>query len=471
MRRNRNAKIIATLGPASSSPEMIRRLFAAGADVFRINMSHGDQADHRERVRIIRDVEAATGRPIAVLLDLQGPKLRVGRFTDGKAELTEGARFRLDLDGAPGDVERVCLPHEEIFAAIRPGTNLLLDDGKVRLMVEECGANFANTVVKAGGVVSNNKGVNVPGVVLPLSPFTDKDRRDLAFGLELGVDWVAPSFIQRREDLVELREMVGHQAFICSKLEKPAAVDRLDDIVELSDAVMVARGDLGVELPPERVPAVQKRIIRACREAGKAVVVATQMLESMINSPVPTRAEASDVAVAVYDGADAVMLSAESAAGRYPAEAVAMMDRIVVEVERDPLYRTTVDAQNPQPQPTAADAISDAMRRVAEALPITATVTYTSSGFSAFRAARERPSSPILGLTPALNTARRLALVWGVHAVVSEEIHDVEEMVDNACALAVEHGFGNAGDLLVIVAGMPFGVSGTTNMLRIARIK
>jgi len=471
MRRNRNAKIIATLGPSSSAPDVIHSLFEAGADVFRINMSHGEQEHHRERVRIIRDVERHSGRPISVLLDLQGPKLRVGRFQGDSAQLIDGQHFRLDLDDILGDKTRVTLPHPEIFAAIHPGTNLLLDDGKVRLLVEACGANFADTVVMAGGTVSNNKGVNVPGVVLPLSPFTDKDRSDLAFGLKLGVDWVAPSFIQRREDLVELREIVGRRAFICSKLEKPAAVERLDDIIELSDAVMVARGDLGVELPPEQVPGVQKRIIRACREAGKSVVVATQMLESMVASPVPTRAEASDVAVAIYDGADAVMLSAESAAGKFPVEAVTMMDRILREVERDPLYRTTLDAQNPDPQPTAADAISDAMRRVVRALPITATVTYTSSGFSAFRAARERPASPILGLTPSLNTARRLALVWGVHAVVSEEIHDVEEMVENACRVAMENGFGGAGDLLVIVAGMPFGRPGTTNMLRIARIR
>lgn len=470
MRRNRNAKIIATLGPASSSPEVIAQLFAAGADVFRINMSHGSQDDHRNRVQIIREVERNSGRPIAILLDLQGPKLRVGHFAGGRAHLRAGETFRLDLDGSHGDQTRVCLPHPEIFAALRPGTNVLLDDGKVHLMVEECGTNFAHAVVMAGGEVSNNKGVNVPGVVLPLSPFTAKDRSDLAFGLELGVDWVAPSFIQRREDLIELRELVGNNAFICSKLEKPAAVERLDDIIELSDAVMVARGDLGVELPPERVPAVQKRIIRACREAGKAVVVATQMLESMINTPVPTRAEASDVAVAIYDGADAVMLSAESAAGNFPLAAVAMMNRIVAEVERDPLYRESLDAQNPRPQPTAADAISDAMRRVALALPIAATVTYTSSGYSAFRAARERPASPILGLTPSLHTARRLALLWGVHAVVSEEVHDVEEMVLNACRIAVEEGFGNAGDLLVILAGMPFGIAGTTNLLRIAKI-
>ncbi|MFT5449769.1 MAG: pyruvate kinase [Gammaproteobacteria bacterium] len=470
MRRTRNAKIIATLGPASSSPEVIRQLFDAGADVFRINMSHGTQEDHRERVNIIRKIEEECGRPIAVLLDIQGPKLRVGHFRDDGTELHESQRFKLDLDEAAGTNERVCLPHPEIFAALQPGTNLLIDDGKVRLEVEECGPDYAITLVMAGGRVSNNKGVNVPGVVLPMSPFTDKDRSDLAFGLELGVDWVAPSFIQRPEDLVELKSIVGNKAFICSKLEKPAAVDCLDAIVELSDAVMVARGDLGVELPPEQVPAVQKRIIRACREAGKAVVVATQMLESMVNTPVPTRAEASDVAVAVYDGADAVMLSAESAAGKYPVEAVDMMHRIIHEVERDPAYRRSIDAQHPGPQPTPADAISDAMRRVVQALPIVATITYTSSGYSGFRTARERPDSPILGLTPLLSTARRMALIWGIHAAVSEQIHDVEEMVTNACRIALDEGLGEVGDLVVIVAGMPFGVSGTTNMLRIATI-
>lgn len=470
MHRTRKAKIIATLGPASSSRDIIKQLFDAGADVFRINMSHGTQQDHRARFELIRDIEREVGRPIAVLLDIQGPKLRVGLFENDGVDLQEGQQFRLDLDEAIGTTERVCLPHTEIFAAIHPGTNLLINDGKISLEVLECGPSHAITKVIAGGRVSNNKGVNVPGVVLPMSPFTEKDRLDLAFGLKLGVDWVAPSFIQRREDLVELRELVGNNALICSKLEKPAAVERLDDIVELSDAVMVARGDLGVELPPEQVPAVQKRIIRACREAGKVVVVATQMLESMVDTPVPTRAEASDVATAVYDGADAVMLSAESAAGRYPVEAVAMMDRIISEVERDPAYRIGLDAQHPEPQPNAADAISDAMRRVVQALPIAATITYTSSGYSGFRTARERPDSPILGLTPSITTARRLALVWGIHAAISEQIYDVEEMVNNACKIALHEGLGKVGEPVVIVAGMPFGVSGTTNMLRIANI-
>jgi len=412
MRRLRNAKILATLGPSSSTPESIRELFEAGVDVFRINMSHGDHAAHRTRVENIRALETQSGHPIAILLDLQGPKLRVGRFAEGHIDLSEGAPFRLDLDPAPGTRERVCLPHKEIFAALAPDTALLLDDGKVRLEVQSCGADFAETVVRVPGTVSDNKGVNVPGVVLPLSPLTVKDHKDLSFGLELGVDWVAASFIQRREDLVELRELVGNRAFLLAKLEKPAALDRLNDIVELSDALMVARGDLGVELPPERVPAAQKRIIRACREAGKPVVVATQMLESMITSPVPTRAEASDVALAIYDGADAVMLSAESASGQYPIEAVTIMNKIIREVEHDPHYRTGIDTYNLGHQTTAADAISDALRRIAQTLPIAATVTYTSSGFSGFRTARERPASPILGLTPHLATARRLALVW-----------------------------------------------------------
>ena len=470
MRRQRNAKIIATLGPASSSEESIRSLFVAGADVFRLNFSHGEAHAHRERLEIIRRLEAQTGRPIAALLDLQGPKLRIGRFASDSADLIEGAPFRLDVDDEPGDATRVCLPHREVFAALRPGIDLLLDDGRVRLQVNACGANFAETIVKVGGTLSHNKGVNVPDVVLPLSPFTDKDERDLKFGLELGVDWVAASFIQRPQDVADLRARIGDRAAIMSKLEKPAAIDRLEEIVELSDGVMVARGDLGVELPPERVPAVQKRIVRACREAGKPVVVATQMLESMVESPVPTRAEASDVAGAIYDGADAVMLSGETAVGAHPDEAVAMMDRIIVAVEHDEHYRTVTDANMPSPRETTADAICDALRQIAGTLPVAVTVTFTSSGFSALRAARERPHSPILCLTPHLQTARRLTLAWGVHPVPSEDIGRVEQMVRNACDTALKEGFASVGDRLVIMAGMPFGRAGTTNLIRIAEV-
>ena len=354
MRRHRFAKIIATLGPATSAPETIRALFAAGVDVFRLNFSHGDHDGHRRCFEAIREVESATGRPIGVLLDLQGPKLRVGRVVGGSAMLEEGRSLEFDLDPTPGNSQRIPLPHPEVFTALKPGTNLLVNDGKVRLEVETCGANFAGVRVKVGGEISDHKGVNIPDAVLPISPLTGKDRRDLALGLELGVDWVAASFIQRPRDVLLLREAIGGRTGLVTKLEKPSAVERVDEIIELSDAIMVARGDLGVELPPEDVPSISRRIVRACRSAGKPVIVATQMLESMISSPVPTRAEASDVATAIYDGADAVMLSGETAVGRYPVETVDIMHRIVAKVERDPHYREQIDRALSSPTPTAA---------------------------------------------------------------------------------------------------------------------
>ncbi len=468
MRRQRYAKIVATLGPASSTLATIRALFEAGADVFRLNFSHGSHAQHRERVELIRRVEQETGRPIAILLDLQGPKLRIGTFAHGPVVLEPGAAFRLDLDPAPGDATRVHLPHVEIFAALQPGAELLLDDGKLRLRVQDCGLDHANTRVVAGGTLSERKGVNVPGVLLPISALTAKDREDLAFGLELGVEWVALSFVQRPVDLQELRELVQGRAALVAKLEKPAAIEDLEAIVEASDAVMVARGDLGVELPAEQVPRLQKRIVRCCRRAGKPVIVATQMLESMVNAPVPTRAEASDVATAVYDGADAVMLSAESASGRYPVEAVAMMDRVIAEVEGDPYYRTVIDASHAAPVASVADAICTSLRQAADLIPIAALVTYTRSGATALRAARERPVAPVLGITPHVAIARRLALAWGVHAVhVPAGIQDVAGMVETARAVARQQGFAQAGAPIAIAAGMPFGTAGTTNLLHI----
>jgi pyruvate kinase len=471
MRRQRNAKIVATLGPASSAAVTIRALFDAGADVFRLNFSHGDHDQHRERHDIIRGIERDTGRPIAILLDLQGPKLRVGAFAAGSVELADGARFRLDLDPAPGDATRAPLPHPEIFAALAPGTDLLLDDGKIRLHVEHCDDDFATTRVIAGGVLSDRKGVNVPGVILPLSAITDKDRHDLEFGLTIGIDWLALSFVQRPEDVAEVRALVGGQAAIMAKLEKPTAIKQLEAIVAAADGIMVARGDLGVEMPPEKVPTVQRRILRACRDAGKPVIVATQMLESMVSSPVPTRAEASDVATAIYDGADAVMLSAESASGQHPVAAVAMMDRIIREVEKDPYYRKLTNATHLPPQATIADAICAALRDAAHTVSAKATITYTSSGFSSIRAARERPEAPILSLTPDQSTARRLALVWGVHSVFTMDTTDINTMTDLACRTAVHEGFAKPGDNVVIAAGVPFGQPGTTNMLRIAKVR
>ncbi|MGU7782635.1 pyruvate kinase [Burkholderia sp. PU8-34] len=469
MRRQRRGKIIATLGPASADRATIRALFDAGADVFRLNFSHGTQEQHKERLSFIRDIEREVGRPIAVLLDLQGPKLRIGTFSDGPVTLAPGARFRLDLASTPGDVSRVQLPHPEIFAALSPGHELLLDDGKLRLRVEHCGADFADTVVVVGGRLSERKGVNLPSVVLPISALTQKDRADLEFGLDLGVDWVALSFVQRPADLDEVREIVKGRAGIMSKLEKPAAIDCLDEIVEHSDAVMVARGDLGVELPAEKVPSIQKRIVRACRRAGKPVVVATQMLESMIASPVPTRAEASDVATAVYDGVDAVMLSAESASGQYPREAVTVMDAIVSEVEADPHCTVEVHESCFSPEATVADAVCASLRQTADLLGVASIVTFTRSGFTSLRASRERPSTPIVSVTPNVQTARRLALAWGVHSVhVQYDLNDTPGMVEVASAVTRNQGYAAPGALIVIAAGAPFGRAGTTNLFHIA---
>ncbi len=472
-RRTRKAKIVATLGPASSEKQMVRELFLAGVDVFRLNFSHGSAADHRARFAILRELEEETGRPIGILADLQGPKLRVGTFADGPVMLNEGQAFRLDLDAAPGDAQRAGMPHPEIFAALVPGAELLLDDGRLRLIVERCGADFAQTRVAVGGKLSERKGVNVPGVVLPITALTAKDRRDLDLALELGADWIALSFVQRPEDIAEARALIGERAAIVSKLEKPAAVERLDEIVALSDAVMVARGDLGVELPAERVPAIQKRIVRSCRRAGKPVIVATQMLESMVESPVPTRAEASDVATAIYDGADAVMLSAESASGKYPLAAVTMMNRIIEQVEADPLYRQLIDASHSPAEAGTADAaqaVCCAMRRTVSLLRAAAIVCYTSSGHTSLCAARERPDSPVLSLTPTLATARRLALVWGVHSVHTEDVAEALQMTDVARLWALRERFAEVGQTIVAIAGMPFGTPGTTNLMRIATV-
>jgi pyruvate kinase len=468
MRRLRNAKIVATLGPASSSQDVIGALYHAGVDVFRLNFSHGLQEHHRERVAAIRAIETATGRPIGIMADLQGPKLRLGTFADGAATIATGGQFRLDLDKTPGDATRAPLPHPEIFQAISVGTELLIDDGKVRLRVERCGEDFAETSVVVGGKLSDRKGVNVPNAVLPLSALTEKDRSDLSVALDLGVDWIALSFVQRPEDVAEGRKLVAGRAGILVKLEKPLAIRHLAEIIELSDAIMVARGDLGVEMPPEDVPPIQKQIIHACREAGKPVIVATQMLESMINAASPTRAEASDVATAIYDGADAVMLSAETAAGLYPLEAVAIMNRIIARVEYDNLYRTAMDMTRPAPEHTSSDAISAAAHQVARTVGAAAIVSYTTSGATALRAARERPDVPILVLTSNLQTARRLALLWGAHGVHTSDVSNFADMVQKAIGIARDEGLAKDGESVVITAGVPFGTPGATNILRIA---
>ncbi|HEY4163774.1 MAG TPA: pyruvate kinase [Dongiaceae bacterium] len=471
MRRQRKAKILATLGPASTSREQIEALFRAGADIFRLNLSHGSHEDHKARYDIIREIEEDLDRPIGVLVDLQGPKIRVGAFKEGGIELTPGQNFRFDLESKPGDATRAPLPHPEIMAAVTIGSNLLLDDGRLRLTVKKHGKDFADCEVVVGGRLTDRKGVNIPDCVLPLSPLTKKDRQDLRFGLDLGADWIALSFVQRPEDIAEARKLIAGRARIIAKLEKPAAIEHLQEIIELSDAVMVARGDLGVELPPEDVPSLQKRIVSASRLAGKPVVVATQMLDSMVNAPAPTRAEASDVATAIYDGADAVMLSAESASGKYPVESVAMMNRIIERVERDPSYARIVNASHYDPEATGADAISVAAAQVAHTISAAAIVTYTNSGSTAVRVARERPEVPILCLTAELSTARWLALLWGAHCVHTSDVRTFSEMVDKARRIALKQEMAKSGDRLVVTAGVPFGTPGATNTLRIAWVE
>ncbi|WBU54032.1 pyruvate kinase [Paracoccus sp. SCSIO 75233] len=468
MRRHRNIKIVATLGPSSSDYDTIRALFEAGADVFRLNMSHGDHADHKARYDAIRQIEQDLNRPIAILADLQGPKLRVGVFAAGEHELEEGQKFRFDLDKAEGDATRVTLPHAEIFAALEPGSELLVNDGKIRLKVDECGKDFADCTVTVGGTISNRKGVNVPDVVLPLAALSEKDRGDLEFACELGVDWLALSFVQRPEDVLEARQLAKGRAAILSKIEKPAAVRSFADILQVSDGIMVARGDLGVELPVQSVPPIQKRLVRQCRAAAKPVIVATQMLESMIESPVPTRAEVSDVANAIYEGADAIMLSAESAAGDYPIEAVTTMDHVARSVESDPTYREVIEASRRADRKTVADGIVAAAREIAETTDISAICAHTQSGTTVSLVARERPRVPIIALSPISTVLRRLCLTWGTHCVVTAPLSRFREAVISGVRISKEFGFATEAQQIVITAGVPFNVAGTTNILRVA---
>lgn len=470
MRRHRRAKIVATVGPASASPEMLKRLFLAGADTFRLNFSHGTHDDHARVHRAIRALEVEVGRPIGILQDLQGPKIRVGKIRDGKLRIEAGETIRFVLTGGDGGSDAIPLPHPEIFAAVMPGHDLLIDDGRVRVTVTRLGDGVIEARVIVGGVISDRKGVNLPGTVLDLSPLTAKDRADLAFGLELGMDWVALSFVQKPDDILEARSLITDRTGLVAKIEKPSALDHFADIVLLSDAVMVARGDLGVEIPHEDVPGRQKELVRACRLAVKPVIVATQMLDSMVNAPTPTRAEASDVATAIYDGADAVMLSAESATGAYAVEAVEMMDRIIRSTEQHKLYRSIIQAMDPGEEQTPPHAVAAAAADLAAVTQSSAIVAFTFSGTTAARIARKRPAVRILATTPDQGVARRLCLLWGVHSVASDEIHTYEEMLERACSMAVHEKFARAGDLMVVVAGIPFGQAGTTNNLRVVQV-
>jgi pyruvate kinase len=470
MRRSRRVKIVATLGPASNAPEMIAALFEAGVDVFRINMSHATPDGVKKVHAAVRTAEAHFGRPIGILADLQGPKFRIGNIEGERVAVGKGTTFRFDTTEAMGGPERVFLPHPQIFEAVRPGHSLLLDDGKIRMTVLERTATTIDATVLVGGMLASRKGISLPDTVLPIGPLTEKDKRDLDFALRLGVDWVALSFVQRGEDVRMARQLIGQAAALMSKIEKPAAIADLDEVIAHSDGLMVARGDLGVELPVERVPGLQKQIVGKSRAAGKPVIVATQMLESMVSSPVPTRAEVSDVATAVFDGADAIMLSAESAVGQFPVEAIRTMDRIAVEVENDPSYGALVHATRTPPQATAADAIAAAAHTVADTLKLAGIICYTATGSTALRVARERPGLSVIGLSPVVATGRKLAMVWGVHCVLTSDPENQSAMVRKACRIAFEEGFAKPGEGLIIVAGVPLGSPGTTNMVRIAFI-
>jgi pyruvate kinase len=447
---------------------MIERLFEAGVDVFRINMSHSSFDVVKKLHSAVRSAEASFGRPIGILADLQGPKFRVGELGGGSVMLNEGTTFAFDTTESAGSADRVFLPHPQIFEAVEPGHTLLLDDGKVRMTVGAKTATRIEATVVVGGMLASRKGISLPDTVLPIGPLTDKDRTDLDYALRIGVDWVALSFVQRGEDMRLARQIVGQGAALMAKIEKPAAITDLDAIVANSDGLMVARGDLGVEMPVERVPGLQKQIVSRARGAGKPVVVATQMLESRITSPVPTRAEVSDVATAVFDGADAIMLSAESAVGKYPIEAIRMMDRIANEVQHDPNYNAIVHATRTPPQATSADAIAAAAHTVADTLNLAAIICYTATGSTALRVARERPGLPVIGLSPVVATGRKLALAWGVHCVLTGDPENQAAMVRKACRIAFEEGFAKSGEGVLIVAGVPLGSPGTTNMMRIA---
>ena len=468
MTHKRQSKIVATLGPASADRETIRALYDAGADLFRLNFSHGTHEDHRSKIAIIRQLETELGHPIPVIGDLQGPKLRIGRLQEGQASLEKGQIFQFDQNPEPGDSSRACLPHPEVFQTLQSGAELLVDDGKIRMEVESNDGECIRARVRAANKIQDNKGVSLPGVVLPISPLTDKDRLDLDAALDMEVDFIALSFVQRAEDVQEARRLVGGRAALMVKLEKPSAGAPLESRIERADALMLARGDLGVEMPPERVPSLQKRIVRECRAAGKPVIVATQMLESMIQNYRPTRAEASDVANAVYDGTDAVMLSAETASGQYPRESVQMMDRICRAVESDKLYRPLMDTFHPDPERQASEAITTAAVQTAQTLRAAAIVTYTTTGTTTLRAARERPPMPVICITEDLQAARRLSLSYGVQSIHTQDVQDFEDMVRKAVHWSRELGLAGANDCLVITAGVPFGTPGSTNIMRVA---
>lgn len=471
--RIRRTKILATLGPASNTEETIRALLQNGVNIFRLNFSHGTHDDHRAIAGIIRKLEDELNRPIGIVADMQGPKLRIGKFENDKVTLTQGQIFRFDLDPALGNEQRVQLPHPEVLSVLEEGRRIFLDDGKVRAKITKKGADFVETEILSGSTLSNNKGLNVPDTVIPIPALTAKDKKDLEAALDLGADWIAQSFVQTPEDVKEAQALINGRAKLMVKLEKPSALEQLWDIIDLADGIMLARGDLGVEIPPENVPSVQKHVVRMVKDKGKPVVVATQMLESMIENARPTRAEASDVATAVYDGADAVMLSAETASGKYPLRAVELMNRICISTEKDSTYSEMMEIARPDAlDGDPSDAITSAAYYVSQDVAASLIVTYTVSGSTALRMARQRPETPILCITPNLSVARAMSVSYGIYAVHAPDTQEDFAGSDLlAEKIAKEHGLAEVGDRFIMTAGVPFGTKGSTNILRIAEVK
>lgn len=469
MYRNTNlCKIVATLGRIDGREDLIEKLYLAGATVFRMNLSHAPVEEHAKKIKIIRDIEKKYACALGVIFDLQGPKLRVGVFENDAVTLKDGQTFILDLDEKPGDESRVNLPHKEIFEAVRPGNILLFNDGLIRVEVTAVEPGKITTKVINGGILSNHKGVNVPDVSLPISALTEKDMEHIRQAADLDVDWFALSFVQKPEDVVFARQLIKSKAGIISKIEKPSAIDHLDKIIEYSDVIMVARGDLGVELSPEKVPVMQRRIVAKCREAGKPVIVATQMLESMVNNVNPTRAEASDVATAVYEGADAVMLSAETASGLHPVEAVSTMCRIIKTIESEPMFKDNMRANTASlgDDSTSASAITKAASVVANLIATSDfIINFTDSGATTLRTARQRPCLPILSLTPHVEVARKMSVVCAVTAMRVNDLKHFEDIEREARAAAEKLNFGEKGAQVVVTAGIPFGSRGDTNLL------
>jgi pyruvate kinase len=464
----RRTKIVCTIGPATSSQDMVDRLVHAGMDAARLNFSHGTHEEHGERARLIREAQERAGRPLALIADLQGPKVRVGDL-DVPRILVEGDVVHIagETNAASGDLPIMPAVLTEV---LEPGHEVLVDDGLVRLRVEETNGDRVRALVTVGGAVGAHKGVNVPGVPIPVPSVTEKDLSDLEFALSLGVDYVALSFVRSAADCRGLRELLNAadaKAHVIAKVEKAEALDELDAIVSAADAVMVARGDLGVEIGPAAVPLVQKRIVLCALEHGKPAITATQMLESMISRPEPTRAEASDVANAILDGTSALMLSGETAVGSYPVQSAAFMDRIARAVEPSVAYRHELAQAGDQPFPTVGEAMSNAACDIAEVLGAAAILVPTYSGRTASAVARHRPRRPIIAVTHKRQAVQQLALEWGVVASEIEEAKNVEDLWSRALDAARETGLVNAGDRIVITAGTAVNVPGTTNLIKV----